>query len=251
MSARFSIVPTVALEDDRISHACLRILCVLCTFTDKRGWCWPSLTTLAEKSRIARNDVILHLKKLEGFGYIQRHRRASNGRKLSNGYLVRFDFPPDSKRLEIGDRSDDPTYHRSDYPTYHRSDDPTYHRSDYPTPNDSLERPKGKGSTATQAQPYDDSAPSGRAKNGAERYAFEGAVIKLLGRDFKRWLDAYPDIDLRAELTALDDHYRTNLLPSEQKKWFSRCSQALANRQERASATKRASQSVERKWVGL
>lgn len=83
--ARFAIVPVVALEDERVTHACLRVLCVLCTFTDKRGWCWPSLTTLAEKSRIARNDVTLHLKKLEGFGYIQRH---------ENGFLVIYDFEP-------------------------------------------------------------------------------------------------------------------------------------------------------------
>jgi Helix-turn-helix domain len=171
MSARFAIVPTIALEDERISHACLRILCVLCTFADKRGWCWPSLTTLAEKSRIARNDVTLHLKKLEAFGYIQRYRRGQNGRQLSNGYLVRFDFPPDSEFSQVG--PDD--LPRSDNPTYPRSDQATPPRSDHPTPNYPLNNKKDSGVGDSHEEPE------------SKQYRPNGAAKPNGGAGFESW----------------------------------------------------------------
>lgn len=95
------------------------------------------------------------------------------------------------------------------------------------------ESKEGK-SSSTQSESF--YAPNGAA-NGRS-YAFAGEVIRLTGRDYQRWFNAYPDIDLRAELTALDDCYRATLTPDERKHWFYRCSQALANRQERARAAK-------------
>ena len=62
-------------------------------------------------------------------------------------------------------------------------------------------------------------------------YAFEGKLIRLNKPDFDRWLRAYPNIpDLMAELCAMDDWYDENLKGADRKKWFVRCSQALANR---------------------
>jgi hypothetical protein len=68
------------------------------------------------------------------------------------------------------------------------------------------------------------------------KYAFEGSVIRLTEDDFRRWEDAYPNIDLRAELTSLDDWYGTNLNDIERKKWFARCSNALAKKNRGAKA---------------
>lgn len=61
-------------------------------------------------------------------------------------------------------------------------------------------------------------------------YAFEGKVVRLNLEDFDRWKQGYPNLDLRAELTALDDWYAENLDEAQRKQWFTRCSNALAKR---------------------
>jgi hypothetical protein len=65
-----------------------------------------------------------------------------------------------------------------------------------------------------------------RTGNGKTHYAFEGRIIRLIPTDFQRWRDAYYTLDLRAELTALDDFYAA-LSKKELGNWFVRCSAAL------------------------
>ncbi len=67
-------------------------------------------------------------------------------------------------------------------------------------------------------------------------YAFAGQIIHLSQANFDTWAKAYPLIDLRAQLQALDDYYDRNLTGGDRNKWFARCSQALAKRNERARA---------------
>ena len=71
-------------------------------------------------------------------------------------------------------------------------------------------------------------------------YAFAGRVIRLTRHDYDRWQVAYSHIDLRGELQALDDYYDANLSGGERKKWYPRCSQALAKRNERARSEAKA-----------
>lgn len=90
---RFSVVPTAALDDERISHACLRVLVNLGRFADRNGWCWPSLATLAEMCRIDRRDLCRHLGRLEALGYLRRVQRSErSGRQTSTKYQVVFDY---------------------------------------------------------------------------------------------------------------------------------------------------------------
>ena len=67
-------------------------------------------------------------------------------------------------------------------------------------------------------------------------YIFAGQIIRLTQANFDTWATAYPRIDLRAQLQALDDYYDRNLTGGDRKKWFARCSQALAKKNERARA---------------
>ncbi len=67
-------------------------------------------------------------------------------------------------------------------------------------------------------------------------YTFAGKIIRLNQRDFDTWATSYPNIDLRAQLQALDDYYDNHLTGGDRKKWFARCSQALAKKNERARA---------------
>lgn len=92
MSARFAIVPARAVEDQRLGNAALRVLCCLGTYSDKDGWCRPSMRTLAARLGISRQTTIEHLKSLSGLGYIETKRRARpDGGDAANEYRLLFD----------------------------------------------------------------------------------------------------------------------------------------------------------------
>ena len=79
--------------------------------------------------------------------------------------------------------------------------------------------------------------PPNDTKNDTNNdYTFAGKIICLNQRDFDTWATSYPNIDLRAQLQALDDYYDSHLTGGDRKKWFARCSQALAKKNERARA---------------
>ncbi len=67
-------------------------------------------------------------------------------------------------------------------------------------------------------------------------YTFAGKIIRLNQRDYDTWAKAYSLVDLRAQLQALDDYYDNHLTGGDRNKWYARCSQALAKKNERARA---------------
>ncbi len=67
-------------------------------------------------------------------------------------------------------------------------------------------------------------------------YIFAGQIIRLTQTNYDTWAKAYPLIDLGAQLQALDDYYDNHLTGGDRNKWFARCSQALAKKNERARA---------------
>ena len=71
-------------------------------------------------------------------------------------------------------------------------------------------------------------------KDTKNHYAFAGKIIRLTQANFDIWAKAYSNIDLGAQLQALDDYYDRNLTGGDRKKWYERCSQALAQKHERA-----------------
>ncbi len=79
--------------------------------------------------------------------------------------------------------------------------------------------------------------PPNDTKNDTKNdYAFVGKILRLTQTDFDTWAKAYQHIDLGAPLQALDDYYDRNLTGGDRNKWFARCSQALAKKNERARA---------------
>ncbi len=89
---RFSIVPARAGEDRRLGPAALRVLAALGTFSDKDGWCWPSLTTLATQLSTRRQVVQRHVQELAKLGYIEiQHQNRSDGGNAANRYRLLFD----------------------------------------------------------------------------------------------------------------------------------------------------------------
>ncbi len=101
-ASRFSIVPARAVEDRRLSNAAFRVLAALGTFSDKEGWCWPSMVTLAEMLNTSRQAPQRQIRKLCKLGYIEKSRQhRADGGNTSNRYRLLFDRALFQKQTEI------------------------------------------------------------------------------------------------------------------------------------------------------
>lgn len=67
------------------------------------------------------------------------------------------------------------------------------------------------------------------------KYAFDGDVIRLTKLDFEKWAQAYPRIDLRAELTARDAWLATSSA-KDRERWFVSTAAHLKNQNAKALA---------------
>jgi hypothetical protein len=70
-SGRFSIIPARAIDDPRLGKAALLVLCALGTYSDRDGWSWPSISTLANRIRVSRRHISNGLRQLEQLNYIE------------------------------------------------------------------------------------------------------------------------------------------------------------------------------------
>lgn len=69
-----SIVPAVGMRDKRLSHAQRNLLSILGIYANRNtGWCWPSVTTLANDLGSNQRHVRRHLARLVELGYIERY----------------------------------------------------------------------------------------------------------------------------------------------------------------------------------
>ena len=199
----FVMIPTDAVFDKRLTHGAVRILAALAAYTDKEGGCWPSEATLAQKIGMAERHTRRSLRALEEAGHIKIKRRPGQS---SIYHLPRTSGTEVPRTLEPG-VSHDPG-HKVPLPRTLETGDPG---PEVPTN-------------------YNQGT---RTKN---HYAFAGKIIRLTQANFDTWAVAYPNIDLRAQLQSLDDWYDCNLTGDTRKKWYERCSQALAKKNERARA---------------
>lgn len=72
----------------------------------------------------------------------------------------------------------------------------------------------------------------GRKNSRNIDYVFAGEVVRLTDKDFDRWRQAYPALDLRAELTSRDA-WLAGQTPDVRKKWFQSTATWLANQNAR------------------
>lgn len=108
---RFFMGPAGAATDKRLNMTDLRVLCILGTFTNNKGWCFPRQETLAELLSRSRPVVNASLKRLEECGYVEsKKRKGGANRKL---YRVILDVREDAHDLPDGlfevERDVDPT----------------------------------------------------------------------------------------------------------------------------------------------
>lgn len=73
------------------------VLIALADNANDEGYCWPSFTTIADKTELTRTAVRNWITKLEGDKFVEKeHRHADSGDHTSNKYRLRFE------RTEVG-----------------------------------------------------------------------------------------------------------------------------------------------------
>lgn len=80
-----------------------------------------------------------------------------------------------------------------------------------------------------------------------KRYAFEGKIIKLTQEDFDRWKNAYPQLNLYAELLQRDS-WLSEQPPNEQKRWYMSTPQFFIKQNERRKQQNQANDNGEQLW---
>ena len=89
--SRFSIMPSQAILDKRLSPRDLSVLAAIGTYTDRVGWCFPSQTTLGVMLGISRQAIQKSIRALVDCHYLQVAQRYEGTRQTSNLMRVLFD----------------------------------------------------------------------------------------------------------------------------------------------------------------
>lgn len=106
----FSLLPSRAVSDMRLSRNDIRVLGALCCYTSPKGICFPNQETLARNLNVARSNVTRAVTRLKKFGYIRRllpkGKKHKSAIKRGNRYqiLIRGDegLPSDKESYRIG-----------------------------------------------------------------------------------------------------------------------------------------------------
>ena len=111
-SGRLTIFQSCAIDDKRVGAAAFRVLATLGTYSDERGWCWPSQATIAKRLGISRQAVNTQIKLLEELGYIEVHHQFDKETKAqrSSRYRLTLDYElrDEFRRLPLPCEEDTP-----------------------------------------------------------------------------------------------------------------------------------------------
>ncbi len=72
---QYSIIPAVATKDTRLSPRDLHVLAIIGTYTNERGVCWPSQSSIGELAGVSRRMVQKCVATLTKSGYLKLTRR--------------------------------------------------------------------------------------------------------------------------------------------------------------------------------
>ena len=102
-NARFSIIPSLAVNDLRITNSQFRTLAALGMYANKEGWCFPSLATLGRDLNKSLQAVGRDTIALRDLGYLQVNGRFDTvtGARHTNLYRLRFDFDDTPLQREV------------------------------------------------------------------------------------------------------------------------------------------------------
>src|SRR5690606_18392447 len=63
----------------------------LCDNANDRGQCWPSMQYIASHCEMTTRSVVTHISELEKAGILKVYQRATQGKKISNYYVLTLD----------------------------------------------------------------------------------------------------------------------------------------------------------------
>lgn len=87
--SKFATVPVAVLRDSRITPAMLRVFAELASYADSEGWCFPSMSTMAEHLAVSRQAIAQNIAALERLGIVVSQRRQGpSGANTSNEYRI-------------------------------------------------------------------------------------------------------------------------------------------------------------------
>ena len=101
----FFIAPVRALADDRMYQkpAAFRILCLLCSYANRDGVCYPNQKSLAERMGTSQQAISKQIVLIEAWGYIkklQKHNRLRQFGRKGTTYRIIYDPGVSDKELE-------------------------------------------------------------------------------------------------------------------------------------------------------
>ena len=71
MKMRYSLIPSRAVGDQRLSHAEFRTLSSMTLFTSALGICYPSQELLASIRNVSQGCIAIQMRALRRYGYIR------------------------------------------------------------------------------------------------------------------------------------------------------------------------------------
>jgi len=102
-SRKFVISPVRALYDERLTFGTYKVLCLICSYCDKKGITWVSQQTLSEDMKVTRQAITNQISKLRKLGYIEIIKKGHR-HSHSNTIRVLFDeVQPNVNQLEVSD----------------------------------------------------------------------------------------------------------------------------------------------------
>ena len=88
-SRKFVISPVRALYDERLTFGTYKVLCLICSYCDKKGITWVSQQTLSEDMKVTRQAITNQIIKLRKLGYIEIIKK---GHRHSHSNTIRVIF---------------------------------------------------------------------------------------------------------------------------------------------------------------
>jgi DNA-binding transcriptional MocR family regulator len=88
-SRKFVISPVRALYDERLTFGTYKVLCLICSYCDKKGITWVSQQTLSEDMKVTRQAITNQIIKLRNLGYIEIIKK---GHRHSHSNTIRVIF---------------------------------------------------------------------------------------------------------------------------------------------------------------
>lgn len=95
---QYSISPFRAASDKRLHEGTLRVLMILCSYTNRAGITWVGLTAIGKQLGISKQAVGKQMKLLESLGYVE---VVSKGFRAERADTRRVVFDPDLKTEDV------------------------------------------------------------------------------------------------------------------------------------------------------